>query len=890
MAAANTSSTKSGDQSQAFGSTPPNPWSLTNPWSQLFPWLDAGRWSGTTVEEAAKIPRSAFGQAFPWMAFPWVDPRAWSTPMAQDNVAAAPDAFAQLFPWMDPRLWSGLAPKLAAWQGKSTLAYPWLGGFASGSGTATPPSSAPAMTAPLFAAPQSSMGELYRQLREYWIDSAQRTILYWDVMRKRGNLYLEHGLQGKPPLLKFKYEVVMDGATLERPCNYCLLRILPNADQPVDASKRPIIIVDPRAGHGPGIGGFKPDSQVGVALRAGHPVYFVSFAPRPIPGQRLTDVALAEAKFIEKVHELHPGGDKKPAIIGNCQAGWAVAALACVRPEIMGPILLNGAPLSYWAGSREQNPMRYTGGLYGGGWPAALTSDLGGGEFDGAHLVTNFENLNPGNTYWTKPYSLYANIDTEEPRFLEFERWWTGYFRLTGEEMEAIVNNLFVGNKLARGTITSDQGRIDLHNITSPVVVFASFGDNITPPQQALDWIIDAWGDERAIIEAGRIICYTLHEDIGHLGIFVGGGVARKQHDQLVNALDQIEILPPGLYEIIIERKSGPVAYEELTHGQYEVRFEPRTMNDLRKIEPDGRSDERIFSTIAKVSEINSAAYERFVRPWVRAMVWPPFAQAMISMSPNRLERVLLSDINPVMRIMASLAGEVGAARQPVAEDNVFKQLERDNGDAFRRLLDGYRDGRDYWVARYVEWLYGPFMLGAVFPPDLADEERARQVAAEKLAAASRTLEAKLDQGGFPAGLVRMLFIALREEGGIHRRSVMLAQMAGRVANELIENGRIAGVTGPVDWATIRREQASLLALFPERAVEALPKLLANPRERELATAMVAKITMRDPASADPQSDLARRAQEVLGITFEQAAAKDDLPPEFSLIRFLEAA
>jgi hypothetical protein len=31
--------------------------------------------------------------------------------------------------------------------------------------------------------------------------------------------------------------------------------------------KRPYIIIDPRAGHGPGIGGFKADSQVGVALR-----------------------------------------------------------------------------------------------------------------------------------------------------------------------------------------------------------------------------------------------------------------------------------------------------------------------------------------------------------------------------------------------------------------------------------------------------------------------------------------------------------------------------------------------------------------------------------------------------------------------------------------------
>ena len=55
-------------------------------------------------------------------------------------------------------------------------------------------------------------------------------------------------------------------------------------------------------------------------------------------------------------------------------------------------------------------------------------SDLGAGKFDGAWLVQNFENLNPANTFWDKYYNVFANADTEPPRFLEFERWWGGYF------------------------------------------------------------------------------------------------------------------------------------------------------------------------------------------------------------------------------------------------------------------------------------------------------------------------------------------------------------------------------------------------------------------------------------------------------------------------------
>ena len=68
------------------------------------------------------------------------------------------------------------------------------------------------------------------------------------------------------------------------------LRILPPSGVEVNDQKRPYVIIDPRAGHGPGIGGFKEDSEVGVALRAGHPVYFVIFFPEPEPGQTLIDV------------------------------------------------------------------------------------------------------------------------------------------------------------------------------------------------------------------------------------------------------------------------------------------------------------------------------------------------------------------------------------------------------------------------------------------------------------------------------------------------------------------------------------------------------------------------------------------------------------------------
>ena len=68
-------------------------------------------------------------------------------------------------------------------------------------------------------------------------------------------------------------------------------------------------------------------------------------------------------------------------------------------PDIAGPLLIAGAPLSYWAGVRGKNPMRYLGGLLGGSWMTAMAGDLGAGKFDGANLVANFESMDPANTY-----------------------------------------------------------------------------------------------------------------------------------------------------------------------------------------------------------------------------------------------------------------------------------------------------------------------------------------------------------------------------------------------------------------------------------------------------------------------------------------------------------
>jgi hypothetical protein len=150
-------------------------------------------------------------------------------------------------------------------------------------------------------------------------------------------------------VLAYDYNIIVDGRHLPRPVNYLLVEIIPPHGATVDVRERPYMIIDPRAGHGPGIGGFKAESEVGAALSHGHPVYFVIFLPHPVPGQTLADVCAAEGTFVREVALRHPDAPK-PAILGNCQGGWATALVAASNPHVTGPIVLNGAPMSYWAG------------------------------------------------------------------------------------------------------------------------------------------------------------------------------------------------------------------------------------------------------------------------------------------------------------------------------------------------------------------------------------------------------------------------------------------------------------------------------------------------------------------------------------------------------------
>jgi hypothetical protein len=501
--------------------------------------------------------------------------------------------------------------------------------------------------------------------------------------------------------------------------------------------------------------------------------------------------------------------------------------------------------------------MRYTGGVLGGSWLTALTSDLGGGKFDGGHLVSNFESLNPANTYWSKNFNLWSKIDTEAERFLEFEKWWGGHVNLNAEEIQWIVDQLFIGNRLATGEIvTSDGKRIDLRNIRSPIVCFCSKGDNITPPQQALGWIVDLYQKDADLLASGQTIVYAIHDSVGHLGIFVSGGVAKKEHDEFASNIDLIDVLPPGLYEAVMTRKSGDTANPDLVRGDWIVRFEPRSLAQLRSIVQPSDENERRFAAARRVSEINLGLYRTLLQPFVRAFAGTQFAQQLHAFDPAELPYQLFSDKNPLMQQVAELAEQVRQHRQPTAPDNPLLQVQAKVSEAIVGALERYGRMKDSSFEQMFLALYGSPLLQAMLGMRASDEPPRRRpgVEPERMAFIQQRIaeiRARVGEGGAREAVIRSLvYIGMAGPGVDERAFNELRQIRTEQSNLSLQ-----------EFKQLLREQFFALLLDRGAALAAIPRML--PADAAARARLLGRIRQVVSAAGEHSGERAQRLAQV---------------------------
>ena len=393
--------------------------------------------------------------------------------------------------------------------------------------------------------------------------------------------------------------------------------------------------------------------------------------------------------------------------------------------------------MSYWQGVHGKNPMRYSGGLLGGSWLTAMTSDLGKGKIDGTGLIMNFDLLNPGNWLWGKQYEVYTHVDTDAERYLNFEKWWGDFIQLNGDELQFLVDNLFIGDKLTRNQLKSSDGTVfDLRGITSPIIVFTSMKDNISPPPQTLGWILDLYRNVDDIRATGQTIVYCVNQEIGHLAIFVSSKVGAKEDEEFVQLMDVIDCLPPGLHEMVIAPRPANIPAAGFVTGNWIARFETRTLDDIRALGRNSPEDDRAFAAVARLSELNLSLYRTFMQPFVRALANQPMADLTTALNPLRLGYTMFADRNPWMKGMQLLAARVTAVRRPVAADNPFLELQTKVSTQITTALDSYRDARDKLEERIFFGFYGsPFVQALLGINKDTVVRPAPEISPEKLAA-----------------------------------------------------------------------------------------------------------------------------------------------------------
>jgi hypothetical protein len=397
---------------------------------------------------------------------------------------------------------------------------------------------------------------------------------------------------------------------------------------------------------------------------------------------------------------------------------------------------------------------------------------------------------------------------------------------------------------------------LDLRKVRAPIVMFASLGDNITPPQQAFNWVADVYASTEELKARGQVIIGLLHRSAGHLALFVSGKVAKREHTQIVSVLKSVEALPPGLYGMKIDEIRGPDG-----KTQYSVEFEEHRVEDIAaRLNRFERLDEKPFEAVAAVSELNQRAYELLARPFVKAMANEASARAARNLHPLRVERWAYSEVNPALFWVEPAADAVRRERRAIDAEHPLRKVEKALSDVVSASLDYYRDWRDAAVELAFFSIYGN-LYHLYFSsrqdaraPDAAADPRSLPVIQAALGA--------IDAGGYAAALARVAEL-LAPRGA----PVPLARVE-RKAELLREHADLLPDLPVDDWKLMRGQQAVIVRYEPERALKTLGCLLADATDRERFLSVLDRIEHDREFCPDPtpeQRQVARQIREMLG-------------------------
>jgi len=321
--------------------------------------------------------------------------------------------------------------------------------------------------------------------------------------------------------------------------------------------------------------------------------------------------------------------------------------------------------------------------------------------------------------------------------------------------------------------------------------------------------------------------------------------------------------LPPGLYEATFEAKDADTTNADLAVGQWVMRCEARTLDDIRAMGGNSPEDERRFAAAKRVSEINLAAYQKFLQPWIKGIVKPQMAEMMRNLHPLRLQYEAFSSQNPFMSVVKSLAEQVSDDRKQVPTDNPFLAFQERISKQIVNALDSWRDSQEALSEATFLAVYGsPALQAAVGIDPQSVPSRRQEMSAghrELLQKRIAELKSRIGEGGLREAAIRGLLYVGSARGMVDERSL-------EALRNLRRNDAGARMTLP-EFKMLVREQFFMLLLDREAALAAIPKLLPeNADDRRLAFAAIREVLSASAAISGEVANRLQRLAELFGV------------------------
>jgi polyhydroxyalkanoate synthase len=215
---------------------------------------------------------------------------------------------------------------------------------------------------------------------------------------------------------------------------------------------------------------------------------------------------------IDYIREEH--GIDAVNILGICQGGTLATCYTAIHPEKVKNLVLTVTPIDFHADKEESNP---EWGLLNK-WARHLDIDV---MIDALGLVPaellnfSFMLVKPMSLNVRKYTDMVDILGNEKQlmNFLRMEKWLFEGPDSAGEAYRQFVKDFFQENKLIKNEIMLGEHRVDLKNITMPVLNCYANQDNLVPPKST-----------KALAELVGSKDYTeLEIPAGHIGFYVSG-------------------------------------------------------------------------------------------------------------------------------------------------------------------------------------------------------------------------------------------------------------------------------------------------------------------------------------------------------------------------------